>query len=103
MTHTHPDFSDDSQHEFLSELRNRPRRIIYTDSDSAQDPIRAPYPNTWQDRRLECRKYVDDCLPVEKVLYKGNEISVDGVIKVRAHKTQPYLRTVEYNLSLIHI
>ena len=41
-------------------------------------------------------KYVDDCLSVDKVLFRGGKI-VSGKSKARAKKTQDHFRTVERN------
>ena len=42
----------------LERLRNRPRRIIYTDSDSSSNIPLSNKP--WKDREIKCSKYIDD-------------------------------------------
>ena len=92
--------SDQSEnvHEYFSEARRRPRRIVY--SDSSVDLLRPELPVRWLNRPLKCFKYIDDCLTVEKVYMKRAEtFNVDGRITAlsKAPKTQKHFRTVEYN------
>ena len=85
--------------EFRAGVRNRPRRIIYTDEASSSDlenPVR------WKDEALVCVKYVDDCLAIEKLNYAGTtkiHDSGNDYARVRAIKCQDHFRTVEYNAS----
>ena len=98
------DLSEENSFEYFASVRRRPRRVVY--SDSSADMLRPDLPDRWEDRPIKCFKYVDDCLSVEKVFMKGAEkFNVDGQITALsiAPKTQAHFRTVEYNLSLIHI
>ena len=78
-------------------MRNCPRRVVYTDSESSEaEPVLL---ERWKDRKIKCAKYVDDCLFSEKLPFWGNEIKKDE-ITVRANKTENYFRTIEYNASM---
>ena len=70
------------------------RRIIYTESETSSDNL--PPDSSWVDRKLICMKYVDYCLSVEKVRFRGKEI-IGGKIVTRANKSQAHFQTVEYN------
>ena len=65
-------------HEYLSEIRNRPRHIVYSDSEG--NYRRCPVNLTsWTDRRLKCVKYLDDCLAIKKVNFLGTgKVVADG-------------------------
>ena len=85
--------------EFLAGARNRPRRVLYTDSE-ADCRLEPNNVNNWIDRPLSCMKYVDDCLSIEKLPFLGGErVNANGVenIPVRAVKSESHFRTVEYN------
>ena len=82
------------EYEFLPLTRNRPRRIVYSDSEQEQPVISSLSPQ-WTGRRLKCSKYIDDCLSSERVYFQ----SVEGetVVKNKAEKTESHLKTIEYN------
>ena len=85
--------------EFLAGARNRPRQVLYTDSE-ADCRFEPPTTNNWIDSPLSCMKYVDDCLSIEKLPFLGGEsVNANGIenIPVRAVKSQSHFRTVEYN------
>ena len=79
--------------EIMSSTRNRPRRVRYTESESAASSDDCNLP--WQDRKLKCMKYVDDCLSIERINFKKSKI--DETAYVRARKSQNHFHTVEYN------
>ena len=59
-------------------------------------------PVNWNDRRLVCLKYVDDCLSLEKLCFSNAErFNVDGRMHAlsSAMKTQSHFNTVEYNAA----
>ena len=96
------DFSGNNVNfEFLSNVWNRPRRIIYSD-DSEIDLMRPDLPDRWTEGKIKCIKYVDDCLSLEKVLFKDAvKLQVNGetIGLARASKTESHFRTVKYNAS----
>ena len=92
---------DDMGFEFLSNVRNRPRRIVYSD-DSELDLMRPDLPERWIERKIKCIKYVNDCLSLEKVFFKDAvkiQVNWETIGLARASKTQSHFQTVEYNAS----
>ena len=73
-------------------------RVIYTDSNSESDSNETVGRN-WVKRPIKCMKYVDDCLSVDKLLFRGNEI-ISNKITINAPETQAHFRTVESNATL---
>ena len=93
----------DNSFEYLSGVRNRPRRIIYSD-ESDPDLLRPELPERWKIRPIKCLKFVDDCLSLEKLHFKDLEqinVNGDSLALSRAVKTQQQFRTIEYNASNI--
>ena len=92
---------NETSFEYLSNVKNRPRRIIY--SDESEIDLQWPeLPDRWTDRGIKCIKYVDDCLSVEKVFFKDAiRVQINGrnVGLAKAAKTKSHFRNVEYNAN----
>ena len=88
-----------SDFEYLTGVRNRPKRVVYSD-DPSYSHIRLDLPVRWKDRAIKCVKYVDDCLSLEKVCFSnGLKLQINGVEMsvVKAVKSEHHFCTVESN------
>ena len=83
--------------EYLANVKNRPRRIIYSD-ESDIDLQRPELPERWMDRNIKCIKYVDDCLSLEKICF-GLRGGQGEERRMLASKSQRHFRLVEENAA----
>ena len=92
---------DDTDFEYLEHIKNRPKRVVYSDEESLSR-IRNDQPVSFKPRSLKCVKYVDDCLFLERVSYTGAErFNMDGevIALTKASQSENVFRTVENNAA----